>query len=140
MNLFNIRNSYNDKISRNWDKVYWMIDMHNTIIPGLYSEFQELEFYPYAQEVLRKLYLAEDTVLILYTCSHEAEIYRFQEWFSCHGIVFDYVNENPEVPDTALGRYSDKPYFNIMLDDKAGFEPVDWIAIRTLLHELYGGK
>lgn len=137
MNLFNIENTYRQKIERGWDEVFWCIDVHNTIIPGLYDIAQKFEFYPDAKEVLQFLTRKTDVVMILYTCSHQKETAKMQTFFNANGVTFKYVNTNVDVPSTALGNYEEKPYFNILLEDKAGLEKEDWKAIRKLLEEIY---
>lgn len=137
MNLFNIANSYQQKIERGWYTLYWCVDVHNTIIPGMYDITQEFEFYKDAKEVLQFLTLQKDVVLIMYTCSHLKEIKAMLSFFQSNSITFKYVNANVDVPDTALGRYVDKPYFNILLEDKAGFENEDWEYIKELLEDIY---
>ena len=137
MNLFNIKNSYDQKVEKNWDTIFWMVDIHDTIIPGKYDIAQSFEFYEYAKEVLQFLSKQDDVCLLLYTCSHPSEISRMWGFFGCNDINFEYVNENPCVPDTELGNYKDKPYFNILLENKAGFEPSDWKSIKELLEDIY---
>ena len=138
MNLFNIENAYKQKIERGWDEVFWCIDVHNTIIPGLYDIAQKLEFYPDAKEVLQFLTRKTDVVMILYTCSHQKEIAKMQTFFNANGVTFEYVNTNVDVPSTALGNYEKKPYFNILIDDKGGFMASDWKDIKNLLEIIYG--
>jgi hypothetical protein len=58
-------------------------------------------------------------------------------WLLQHGIVIDYVNENPECVDTKLATFTDKFYFNVILDDKAGFEgDTDWALVSSELDEV----
>ena len=47
------------------------------------------------------------------------------------GIEFSYINENPEVAGkTEWGDFDTKMYANVLLDDKAGFDPEeDWHAL-----------
>lgn len=48
----------------------------------------------------------------------------------------DFVNKNPEVVTNGYGDYSDKPYMNVILDDKAGFLPrKDWAKILRYLEK-----
>lgn len=121
---------------RNWDKIYWAIDIHGTILVPDYKSVvdsdQNFEFYPMAKECLQKLTQSPDS-LILYTCSWHGEIEVYKEFFAKHGIVFDHVNCNPEVGNTRYGYYEDKPYFNVLLDDKAGFEPEMWVDMFKIL-------
>ena len=49
---------------------------------------------------------------------------RLQSWEDVK-----YFNENPEIPSTATGDFSMKPYFNVLLDDKAGHRPKDWQVV-----------
>lgn len=137
MNLFNIKKAYTNKKAKNWEKVFWTIDVHDTIFYGLYERLQENVFYPFAKEVLQFLSSKDDVVLILFTCSYEDEIYRIIKYLNCTDIHFDYVNENPEVSNTTYGDYSKKMYCNILLEDKAGFEPKDWYAIKKELELIY---
>lgn len=141
MNLFNIENTYKQKVERGWDTVFWMVDMHNTIVPGLYDVTQEFRFYDDAKEVLQFLTQKEDVCLILYTCSHSSEICKMLNFFTDNAITFNHLNSNPDVPNTRLGDYSTKPYFNILLEDKCGCcGETDWHPIKELLEELYKEK
>ena len=138
MNFFNIEKSYKLKNIKMWKKIFWMVDVHDTIFPGYYKENQPLEFYPFAKEVLQFLTKQEDTCLILYTCSHEHEINRMLQHFQTHDISFEFTNENKHVSNSSFGCYTTKPYFNILLEDKSGFEPSDWIEIKNILEKIYG--
>lgn len=40
------------------------------------------------------------------------------------------VNENLEVKNTTYGFYEHKPYFNLLFEDKAGFDAeIDWFIL-----------
>ena len=126
------------KTVNNWDKIYWAIDLHDTLFKGKYASDQEIVLYPYAKEVLQALTLRKDTKLIAFTCSYALDFKRtnlkLQEKY---GICFDYLNENPECDDTAYASFAKKPYFNILLDDKAGFDgEQDWYHIKKLLEAM----
>ena len=122
---------------RGWDRIYISIDIHDTMIKANYKTNSiPTEFYPYAIEVLQKLTKRSDIKLILYTCSHPHEIEQYTELFKSHDIVFDYVNENPEVKTdlNGYGNYEKKPYFNVLMDDKAGFNPnTEWRTINMII-------
>lgn len=83
---------------RGWEKLYYAVDIHDTVIKANYCN-KELpqEFFPLAKEVLQSLSNRDDAVLILFTCSHTADIAQYLTFFARHEIHFDYVNENPEV-------------------------------------------
>ncbi len=127
---------------RGWDRMYWAIDLHSTLILPTYDKMkaEDVEYYPHALNVMRLLTERSDVRLLMYTCSWPPEIQEYQKRFRVDGIHFDWVNTNPEVDQTEYGSYEDKPYFNILLDDKAGFDATeDWlklVAALMLLPEL----
>ena len=134
-----ISKQYKVAKSRNWDRMYWAIDLHGTLILPNYEKMkaEDVVYYQDAMEAMQALTARSDIRLIMYTCSHPAEIEEYKKRFHADGIHFDWVNCNPDVAQTEYGYYEDKPYFNVMLDDKAGFDPeVDWIYIRGLLEHL----
>lgn len=54
--------------------------------------------------------------LILFTATSSKERLTFMQLYCKHfGIKVSYINENPEVPGATT-----KPYYNILLDDRAG--------------------
>ena len=122
----------------NWPKVFWAIDLHDVIIPGNYTRNNDdKDFYPCAQKVLQWLTNREDMCLILFTCSHDEATKSILEWLEDRKIRFDYVNENPECADSELCTFKNKFYFDILLEDKAGFNGVsDWYNIVNSLNAL----
>lgn len=130
MNIFNLERAFKLKEERNWEYMYIGIDFHDVIFPGYYDMHQELNFYPHAKEVLRHWTERSDIVLIAWTSSHAEHFNAVSESLKPHGIRFDYLNSNPECPTTKLANFDQKFYFNVILDDKAGFEgDKDWLAI-----------
>ena len=123
---------------RGWTKTYWAFDIHGTILkPNFRRDDISREFYPAAKEVMLELGKRKDIIKILYTCSYPKEIDQYIEYFREHGIIFDYINENPEVADGGYGYYQNKFYFNVLMDDKAGFDgETDWIAIEKIIQRL----
>lgn len=120
---------------KGWEKTYWAFDIHGTMIkPNFEVGKLATEFYPGVVEAMQKLSKRKDIVRILYTCSHPHEIIEYLEYFKKHNIHFDYVNENPEVIDGAYGHYKNKFYFNVLFEDKAGFDGnSDWEVINQLI-------
>jgi len=125
------------KEDKGWPEIYICIDLHGTIIPsGRDSNDQtdKMEFYEGAEEVLQLLTARKDIKLILWTStpSDRAEIVLKQ--LADNGITFDYFNENPHAKNTPRSDFGKKFYFNILLDDRAGFEPeTDWQTIKDEL-------
>ena len=127
-----INKAFKNKIDRKWDCTYWLIDIHETILEPNYGGISTV-FYPHAKEVLQYLTTREDIKLILWTCSRADHIEEYIRYFKEHGIEFNYISDNPEVPNE-YGDYAKKPYCNVLLDDKAGFDPhIDWKIIGRLL-------
>lgn len=120
---------------KHWDKTYWCFDIHGTILKPNYKRDEiSTEFYPGALEVLQRLSKRKDIVCILYTCSYPHEIQQYQALFEQYHIYFKYVNQNPEVTDGGYGYYQDKFYFNVLFDDKAGFDGErDWFKVAKVL-------
>lgn len=130
-----IKNAFKNALARKWNKTYWAIDIHETMIkPNWSSEKIPTEFYPKAKETLKYICSRKDIVTILYTCSHPHEIEQYLELLEKLEIRFDYVNSNPEVTNGNYGFYDQKPYFNVLLEDKAGFDPYqDWEEVYNTL-------
>jgi len=73
---------------------------------------------------------------MLYTCSHDSEIEKYKKFFKKNDIRFEMVNENTDVSDTDYGNFKSKPYMNVLLEDKAGFDPEkDWDRINKVLNK-----
>ena len=135
-------NAYKDCIRKDWVYMYVFVDLHSTIIKPNYKAGEiPTEFYDGALEGLKLLNAAKDAKIIMYTCSHPHEIEEYERLFARHGIRFDFINENPEVKTTpqGYGCYDMKPYFNVLLDDKAGFNAeLDWeVVVPYLLKRYY---
>jgi len=138
MSLINaIRNAFLEKDKRGWDTIYFAIDVHGTIVvPNYKANDIPKTFYPLAKETLQVLTNRSDVTLILYTCSHPHEIKDYLEDFKENNIIVDYGNSNPEVRTDleGYGNYDEKFYFNVLLDDKAGFNArTDWKEIYLFL-------
>lgn len=124
-----VNQAFKDAIRKGYDCIYVFVDIHGTVVKPNYSTTElPTEFYYNAKGALQALSKRPDVRLIMYTCSHYEDLVKYQNFFSANGIKFDYINENPEcVTGTGYGNYDKKPFYNILLDDRAGFEPeTDW--------------
>lgn len=123
---------------KKWPWMYWAIDLHDVIIPGTYTKNNEgRAFYPHALEVLRWLTNRQDMKLILFTSSHKESAHEILDWMQAQGVRFSYFNENPECKNSELCDFSSKFYFDMMLEDKAGFEGMeDWLSIKQTLIDI----
>lgn len=138
MNLCNIKRTFELKPLRKWDTLYVLIDVHGVIIPGSWHKANDFRFISEdCLPVLQWFTKRKDIKLILWTSSYTSEIVGIIEWLQKHGITVDYVNRNPECQNTTYADFEHKPYFNILIDDKAGFEPkTDWNEIKMQLIEI----
>ena len=122
---------------KGWPETYWCIDLHGTIIPSgkdSNDETDTMEFYPHAKEVLQWLTNRKDIILILWTSTPLWRASLVKECLEKNGIHFDMFNQNYHAKDTPRSDFSKKFYFNVLLDDRAGFEPeTDWTAIKNEL-------
>lgn len=130
-----IANCFSNARLKGWNKTYWAFDIHGTILkPTFRSGVVSTEFYPYAKEVMQLISRQSNIVRILYTCSYPQEIADYVRYFEDQGIHFDYVNENPDICAGAYGHYERKFYFNVLFEDKSGFDPLtDWKEVYHLL-------
>ncbi len=131
------RAAFSRKEEKQWEKIYVIIDIHDTILHACYENDETFDYFPYAKEALRMLSDRDDICLILWTSCHKQQIETYIKGFAADGIHFDYANENPEVENTKLSDFSTKLYFNVGLDDKFGFDGYeDWKNVIKALSEL----
>ncbi len=124
---------------KKWEKIYVLVDIHNTIFRPSYHKNETYQWFNGAKEALQFLSRNKKTCLILWTSSHEDSVKKYLRVFEDNGIHFDYVNENPEVGNNDIGNFDKKLYFNIGIDDKFGFdaENGDWISFMRKVTTLF---
>lgn len=146
-----IHKLFREAIFRNKDRghktLYVAVDAHGTIIkPSKKTLMQtadgadnpsevvcscgttpEFEFYPYARMALGKM--ADAGVrLILWTSTLDS--YGLLRRLRQEGVGITDFNDNPDFRLTPYADFSKKFYFDVLLDDKAGFDPMhDWKKI-----------
>ena len=116
------------KDMRGWNHIYVFVDIHNTILYPTYgNKHKPNEFYLDAKETLQLLSKADDIILGLYTRSYPQDIAKYLDFFEERDIHFELVNENSMEKSSEYGDFSKKPYFNVLIDDNAGFDAEkDW--------------
>jgi len=131
MNPFNIERAFQDKAKRGWETLYVLIDAHGTLIkPG----HDKVEFYPNAVEIMKWFNNRNDFKVILWTSSHQEEVTEIQRAAAKEGFFFDYINSNPAEQNSTRANFDKKFYFNILLEDKAGFVgETDWALVKQEL-------
>jgi thiol-disulfide isomerase/thioredoxin len=140
MNLANaIEKSYKISLSKGYPKFYIAIDLHDTIMPSTYKKGKFTDFYEDAIKALQYLSSKPNISLILFTSTYEDDIKEFIDKMKLLNIKFDHFNSNPECPNDKLGDYSKKFYYNLILDDRGGFEAWngDWIILLNKFKELF---
>jgi hypothetical protein len=91
---------------------------------------KDAKFYPYAIKTLRLISDNSKNKIILWTSSHVLSVWRVIASLNDEGIKLHYINENPDYAVTEICDFTKKFYFDILLDDKAGFEAEsDWKVI-----------
>jgi hypothetical protein len=128
------------KKKRGWDRLYIAVDLHDTLVWSSYTKDmnEKIELFPDCIDPLRFMSSHELFVPILFTSSYVDYLAQYYAKFKEEGIEFKYFNENPECPSTQMGDYSKKFYYSILIDDKAGFNPLtDWAKLGTLLPRIF---
>jgi succinylglutamate desuccinylase len=129
-----IKTAYQRAKAKNWDTLYWAIDIHETITEPTHQEGVIGKAYPWALETMWFLLQFPETRIILWSSMSKEELARHRtEFFDNCGLPSTgkvFLNENPEVGATKYANFDQKMYMNMLLDDKAGFDPkIDWATI-----------
>ena len=129
-------NAFQKMKERNWEKIYVLVDIHDTVFEGCYYEEETYKWYPYAKETLDIMSHAQQISLILWTSTYKDKIDEYIGYFKTNGIKFDFSNRNTETENTDLSCFDEKTYFNVGIDDKFGFyAETDWKLIYDYLIE-----
>ena len=134
-----VKAAYDRMIDKKWDKIYVLVDIHNTIFKPSYRNKETYMWFKGAKESLQYMTKCKQICLILWTSSHDDKIKDYLDAFEKNDIHFDYVNENPEVKNDDLSCFDKKLYFNIGIDDKFGFwaENGDWEIVNMRLRQFF---
>ena len=89
--------AFNRKIEKNWEKIYVVVDIHDTIIRACYENEETYNYYLYSREALQLMTNREDICLILWSGCYDEKMAEYRRRFAEECIHFDYANENPEV-------------------------------------------
>ena len=130
MILDSINNAYRIMRERKWDTLYWAIDLHGVCLKSTYVSSQHEWISADAIAGLQAIATQPENKIILWSAVHETEKQAIIDKFSEKGIKITGFNRNPEVFNTSTSNFNEKFYFNVLLDDKAGFDYMtDWNAI-----------
>lgn len=134
--------AYDRILKGGYSYLYVAIDVHDTVLMKskcrvvVNGEVCEVSlpnagtecFFPKAKEVLQQMSKCDTIRIILYTSSSSEEISKYLGIFKRSNIRIHAVNSNPDVvSEVQYADFSSKFFFDILLDDKAGFDPkTDW--------------
>ncbi len=112
-------NKYIERLCREWlqyKNIIIAVDYDSTVSP--YHTIDNPEDIAKCIELLKKA-REVGCYIIVHTSCNEDRYEDIQKTFRDNGITIDSINENPF--DLPFG-HNRKPYFNILLDDRAGFK------------------
>lgn len=134
------RTAAKKKRDRDWDKIYVAVDWHDTICESTYTEKGAYGFYPKAIECLKMMSANPNISLILYTSSYITVSEDFMRFCRTeYDINFEFFNCNPEVNNTNYGDFGKKFYYDLLIDDKAGFDiDEDWDILAWHVNYFFG--
>jgi len=132
-----IEKMFQHSFEKEWYDTYWAFDVHGVIFrPNHRRNSRFAEFYPMAKETLQLLTKRPDIIMIMFTSSYLEEIEYYYKILKDNKIFFKYINENPDIDSLKgnFGFYEKKFYFNVLFEDKAGFDPeIEWHQVYSLL-------
>lgn len=130
-----IKSSFKLMKQRNWEKIYVVVDIHDTILIPCWHNDETFNYKPFAKKTLQMLSERKDICLILWSSSYDKTLIDlYHNRFDIDDIHFDYINENPECLNTDLACFDKKFYMDIGIDDKFGFNAnFDWLQIYLYL-------
>jgi hypothetical protein len=131
-----VQKMFEHAFQKEWFETYWAIDLHGVVIyPNHTKDKKKVVYYPYAKETLQILTLRPDIIMFTYTASYPEQLSGYLEQFINDDIRFNFINENPDISESKghFGCFDKKPYYNVVFEDKAGFDPFnDWEPLYEL--------
>ena len=124
---------------KSWDRIAVAVDLHGTVLKSNYSHALADEFYPFAEEALVALSRQSDVLLYMYSCTPSILKDMYNTMLRSKGIhIYPSPKDVHALMDVQASLYqsfNDKPYFNVLLEDKAGFDPNhDWEVLLNYLN------
>ena len=136
-----IKNAYDTMHARKWDTLYWAIDLHGVCLESTYTVNEHRWISADAIAGLQSIDAQPENKIILWSAVYDEDKLPIVSMFADKGIKIIGFNENPEVFNTDVSFFNEKFYFNILLDDKAGFNHhTDWSKIIEFYAQRDGRK
>ena len=125
-----IARAYRVMHERNWDTIYWAVDLHGVCLKSNYENGGYEFINEEAKIGLQHISMREENKIILWSSCHDHEKQAIIDFFADNAIHVDHFNVNPDEANTKTGCFDQKFYFSVLLDDKAGFDPDEhWAEI-----------
>lgn len=124
-----IDQAYQKTAERNWDRVYWALDLHGTCLKSTYKQFEYEWLGDFTKTALQRLVAHPETHLILWSSVQDEEKPHIIKFFEDAGIRIAGFNTNPMELGSVTCNVAEKFYMSIIVDDKAGFHYTEWLAI-----------
>lgn len=131
-----INRAYSVMKERDWDTVYWAVDLHGTVIESNYENGTYTYISDDVKQALQAISALPETKLILWSSMHGTDQANVTALFKSDGINVDWFNENPDAQNTTTGCFTQKFYFSVLVDDKAGFCPSEWTMVKNATLQL----
>ena len=130
--------AFNRAKKQDWDYIVVLVDIHDTIFKGTYSEEENFEYLGKAKETLQLMTRMPNIKMILWSSSYPEKLRDYRMHILWDDIEFDAINENIEgIENTKLACFDKKLYFNVGIDNAFGFDAErDWNQIYNYLSQL----
>lgn len=133
-----IKRAYKIMEERNWDTIYYAVDLHGVCLESNYTTGTHTFVSEEAINTLRLIGSLKESKIIIWSSVHDKDKKAILDLFASHGIPVHGFNSNSTAADTATGCFKEKFYFSVLLDDKAGFDPdIHWAEITDYLLPKY---
>lgn len=127
--------------ARNWDTVYWAVDLHGVCLKSNYQTNSYEWINEAAKRALKVISSLPESKIILWSSVYTNEMHNIIEFFNKEGINIHGFNKNFHENSNDVSCFEEKFYFSVLLDDKAGFDPdTDWDAITYYLQTQQSAK
>ena len=65
--------AFNRMKEKNWEKIYVVVDIHDTILRACYENEETFDYYPYAREALQLMTNRDDICMILWSGCYDEQ-------------------------------------------------------------------
>lgn len=100
--------AFNRKKEKNWEKIYVVVDIHDTILRACYENEETYSYYPYAREALQLMTNRDDICMILWSGCYDEQMtgVRAYNGFFTTTVAVDYLyGLGGVIIGTMLGAY-----------------------------------